>query len=107
AEGRNRHVKRLVAFRDWARALDLPDHRITFHVLEAPDIAEAPVERARGNAIAHPIMGSLGMAGVRWLLGRVFARVAPETDCTIPVVRSRRAVTEAGGSDAMHGAAPD
>jgi len=107
AEGRNRHVKRLVALRDWARALDLPDHRITFHVLESPDIAEALVEHARGNAIDHLIMGARGMTGVRRLLGSVSARVAAEADCTITVVRSRRAVTEAGGSDAMHGAAPD
>lgn len=107
AEGRNRHVKRLVALRDWARALDLPDHRITFHVLESPDIAEALVEHARGNAIDHLIMGARGMTGVRRLLGSVSARVAAEADCTITVVRSRRAVTEAGGEDAGHGAAPD
>src|SRR5690606_17113518 len=75
AEGRNRHVKRLVALRDWARALDLPDHRITFHVLESPDIAEALVEHARGNAIDHLIMGARGMTGVRRLLGSVSARV--------------------------------
>jgi len=107
AEGRNRHVKRLVALRDWARALDLPDHRITFHVLESPDIAEALVEHARGNAIDHLIMGARGMTGVRRLLGSVSARVAAEADCTITVVRSRRAVAEAGGEDAGHGAAPD
>lgn len=93
-EGRNRHVKRLVALRDWARALDLPDHRITFHVLESPDVADALVEYARGNAIDHLIMGARGVTGVRRLLGSVSARVAAEADCTITVVRARAAASE-------------
>lgn len=91
AEGRNRHVKRLVALRDWARTLDLQDNRITFHVLESPDIADALVEYARGNAIDHLIMGARGVTGVRRLLGSVSARVVAEAGCTITVVRSRNA----------------
>ncbi len=89
ADGRNRHVKRLVALRDWARLLDLPDHRITFHVLESADIADALIEYARGNAIDHLIMGARGVTGVRRLLGSVSARVVAEAGCTATVVRAR------------------
>ena len=89
AEGRNRHVKRLVALRDWARTLKLPDNRITFHVLESPDIADALIEYARGNAIDHLIMGARGVTGVRRLLGSVSARVVAEAGCTATVVRAR------------------
>lgn len=91
AAGRNRHVKRLVALRDWARALDLPDHRITYHVLESADVAEALIDYARGNAIDHLVMGARGITGVRRLLGSVSAKVVAEADCTITVVRSRSA----------------
>ncbi len=89
AEGRNRHVKRLVALRHWARPLNLPEHRLTFHVLESSDIAHALIEHARSNAIDHLIMGARGITGVRRLLGSVSARVIAEANCTATVVRSR------------------
>ncbi len=89
AEGRNRHVKRLVGLRDWARGLDLPDHRITFHVLESSDVADAIIDYARSNAIDHLLMGARGVTGVRRILGSVSARVVAEAGCTTTVVRSR------------------
>ncbi len=89
AEGRNRHLKRLAGLRDWARTLALPDHRITFHVLESPDVADALIEYARNNAIDHLIMGARGVTGVRRLLGSVSARVVAEAGCTATVVRAR------------------
>lgn len=94
AEGRNRHVKRLVGLRDWARALDLPDHRLTFHVLESPDVADAIIDYARSNAIDHLVMGARGMTGVRRILGSVSAKVVAEAGCTVTVVRAR-----SGGED--------
>jgi nucleotide-binding universal stress UspA family protein len=89
-EGRNRHVKRLLALRHWARALQLPDHLLTFHVLESSDVAQALVEYARGNRIDHLVMGARGVTGVRRLLGSVSARVVAEADCTTTVVRVRQ-----------------
>jgi len=86
--GRNRHVKRLVAMRHWARELRLPDHRITFHVLESSDIAQALADFARGNGIDHIIMGARGVTGVRRLLGSVSAQLVAEADCTVTVVRA-------------------
>ncbi|WP_411834388.1 serine/threonine protein kinase [Pseudoxanthomonas mexicana] len=96
ADGRNRHVKRLVGLRDWARALDLPDHRITFHVLESADVADALIDYARSNAIDHLIMGARGITGVRRLLGSVSAKVIAEANCTATVVRARTRADEDG-----------
>ena len=88
-QGQSRHVKRLIALRHWARSLDLPEHRITFHVLESHEIADALIDYARGNAIDHLIMGARGVTGVRRLLGSVSARVVAEANCTVTVVRAR------------------
>jgi len=88
--GRNRHVKRLVAMRHWARALQLPDHRITFHVLESSDVADALVAFARDNGIGHVLMGARGVTGVRRMLGSVSAQVVADADCTVTVVRAPR-----------------
>lgn len=99
AQARNRHVKRLVGLRDWARDLDLPDHRITFHVLESADVAAAIVDYARSNAIDHLVMGARGVTGVRRLLGSVSARVVAEAGCTATVVRAR----PGSGSEASPG----
>lgn len=93
--GRNRHVKRLVALRHWARALQLPDRRITFHVLESSDVAEALVGFARDNGIDHLLMGARGVTGVRRLLGSVSARVVAEAECTVTVVRRARSAEPA------------
>ncbi|MGJ4802214.1 protein kinase domain-containing protein [Luteimonas sp. SDU82] len=88
--GRNRHVKRLVAMRHWARTLRLPDHRITFHVLESSDVAEALVAFSRDSGIDHVVMGARGITGMRRILGSVSARVVAEADCTVTVVRGAR-----------------
>ena len=88
-QGRNRYVKRLLALRHWARALQLPDHLLTFHVLEASDVAQALIDHARNNRIDHLVMGARGVTGVRRLLGSVSARVVAEANCTTTVVRVR------------------
>ena len=40
-EGHNKHIQRLVELKDWARPMNLLPGRITFHVLEAVDPADA------------------------------------------------------------------
>ena len=91
AEGRNRHVKRLIALRDWVRPLDLDEHRITVHVLEHSDPAHALIDYARDNGVDHLIMGARGVTGVRRILGSVSARVVAEAPCTVTVVRAAEA----------------
>lgn len=89
AHGRSRHVKRLIALRHWARPLHLPENRVTVHVLESSDVADALIDYARGNAIDHLIMGARGVTGVRRILGSVSSRVVAEANCTVTVVRAR------------------
>lgn len=88
SEGRNRHVKRLIALRDWVRPLGLDEHRVTVHVLEHSDPAHALLDYARDNGVDHLIMGARGVTGVRRILGSVSARVVAEAPCTVTVVRA-------------------
>ncbi len=96
ADGSSKHVNLLVQLKHWAhplqRALDpnreLHAGRITYHVLEAPDAADAIVEYARKNQVDHVVMGARSSGGLRRYLGSVSAQVAAQCDCTVTVVRA-------------------
>jgi len=81
----------LIALKHWARpvtrALKLEDGRLTFHVLEAPDAANAIIEFAAKNRVDHVVMGARGNSALRRYLGSVSAQVVAESDCTVTVVR--------------------
>ncbi len=87
---RNRHVQRLVELRHWAAPLHLAEGRVTFHVLEAPDAAEAILDYARANRVDHLVMGARENSLSRRLLGSVAGQVAAEAPCSVTVVRRRR-----------------
>jgi eukaryotic-like serine/threonine-protein kinase len=89
-EGQNKHVLRLVRLKDWARTLNLPAGRATFHVLEAVDPAEAILEYARANSVDHIVMGARENSTMRKILGSVSGKVAAEAPCTVTVVRNRQ-----------------
>jgi nucleotide-binding universal stress UspA family protein len=88
AGGRAVHVQRLVELKEWARTLDLPPERVSFHVLDAADPAAALVDFARANHINHIVIGARGSSALRRHLGSVSARVAAEASCTVTVVRA-------------------
>jgi protein-serine/threonine kinase len=92
ADGRSRHVKQLVALKHWARpiskALNLEEGRLTFHVLEAPDVADALIEFAQRNNADHIVMGARGASTLRRLLGSVSSQVVAQSECTVTVVRA-------------------
>jgi protein-serine/threonine kinase len=92
AEGRSRHVKQLVGLKHWARpiskALKLDEGRLTFHVLEAPDVAGAIIDFAQRNQIDHVVMGARDRSTLRRLLGSVSSQVVAQADCTVTVVRA-------------------
>jgi nucleotide-binding universal stress UspA family protein len=87
-EGRNLHVKHLVGLKHWARALNIPADKITYHVLEAPDPAAAIVDYARVNDVDHIVIGSRGSSTLRRYLGSVSSQVVAQADCTVTVVKS-------------------
>ena len=93
-QGQNKHVQRLVSLKDWARSMTSGEGRITFHVLEAIDPAEAILDYARVNNVDHVVMGARANSTLRKLLGSVSGKVAAEAPCSVTVVRSRHAAEE-------------
>jgi eukaryotic-like serine/threonine-protein kinase len=91
AQGNSLHVKQLVGLKHWARPISqrlrLGDSRLTFHVLEAPDAADAIVEFARRNQVDHIVMGARGTSALRRYLGSVSSQVVAQADCSVTVVR--------------------
>ncbi|MBR0679882.1 protein kinase [Roseomonas eburnea] len=89
-QGRNRHVQRLLELRHWAMPLGLPEGRVTFHVLEAADVADAILDYARANRVDHLVLGARASSFSRRLLGSVAGKVAAEAPCSVTVVRRRQ-----------------
>jgi serine/threonine protein kinase len=91
-QGHSLHVRQLVAIKHWARPLQqqlqLDEHRLTFHVLEAHDTAQALVEFANRNQVDHIVMGARGNSALRRYLGSVSAQVVAEAECSVTVVRA-------------------
>jgi nucleotide-binding universal stress UspA family protein len=88
-EGHNKHVKRLVELKHWAEPLRLEPARLTFHVLEATDAADAILDYARVNRVDHLVMGARARSIKKSLLGSVSAAVAGGASCTVTVARKR------------------
>ena len=88
-DGRSLHMQRLIELRHWAESLGVPSDRVTHHVLEAPDAAEALIAHAKRNHVDHVIMGARAASPYRRYLGSVSARVVAETPCSITIVRLR------------------
>jgi len=89
-EGRNKHVTRLVELKHWAQPLAIGETRLTFHVLEATQAAEALLAYAATNHVDHVVIGARTDSVRRTLLGSVSAEVAARADCSVTVVRPPR-----------------
>ncbi|HJV89936.1 MAG TPA: bifunctional serine/threonine-protein kinase/universal stress protein [Holophagaceae bacterium] len=103
AEGRNKHLQRLVALRHWAEPLGLEEGWVSFHVLEAPNPATAILGYVHTNHVDHVILGARAQSLKRTLLGSVSGEVAAHSPCTVTIVRTRRKIdrrlSEAGAGD--------
>jgi nucleotide-binding universal stress UspA family protein len=88
-DGESAHVRRLVELQHWAAPLGLDAPRVTFHVLEAADPAQAILEHARVNGVDHVVLGARTKAPLRNMLGSVSAEVVADAPCSVTVVRSR------------------
>lgn len=97
-DGRHRHAARLAELRRWAKPLGLEVGRLTFHVLEAPDAADAILEYASANRVDHVVLGARSTSWRRALLGSVSAKVATDAPCTVTVVRPARPARGAGAA---------
>ena len=87
AAGENTHVRHVTELKRWARPLELPAGKVSFHVLESPDPAAALVAFVRANEVEHVVVGAPGNSPERRLNRSVSARVAAESPCTVTVVR--------------------
>jgi serine/threonine protein kinase len=84
-----RQIKRLVELRHWARPLDLPEERLTCHVLESDKPAVALADYVKMNDVDQLLIGAPRGGSVR-LLGGVCAQLVAEAPCSVSVVRARR-----------------
>jgi nucleotide-binding universal stress UspA family protein len=91
AAGHSKQIDRLVALRHWADPLKLDPARLTVHVLEAVDPAEAILDFARANRVDHILIGARNPSLVRTLLGSVSTKVAADAGCSVTIVRPLRA----------------
>ncbi|MEY4417003.1 MAG: hypothetical protein RIQ53_4296 [Pseudomonadota bacterium] len=109
ADGRSRHVKQMVSIKHWARpiskSLGLAEGRLTVHVLEAPDVADAILEFCQRNQVDHLVMGARAASMLRRYLGSVSAEVVANATCTVTVVRAPDVGAELSDAPAMAGPA--
>jgi eukaryotic-like serine/threonine-protein kinase len=106
-QGNNLHVLRLVQLKAWAAEIELPDHRLTYSVLEGPDPGQAIIDYATSNQVDHIMMGARGHSTTRRYLGSVSAQVVAEAHCSVTVIRlPERGATETGLAAAEPEAAP-
>lgn len=87
-----RHIRRLVELRKWARPLDLPEERLTYHVLESEKPAAALIDYARMNDAELMLVGAPRPGGGPRLLGGICAQIVAEAPCSVTVVRPKAGV---------------
>lgn len=104
-KGRNRHVQGLVELEHWARPLRLPQGRVTYHVLEAPDPGSAILDFANASNSDQILIGSRGSSTLRRYLGSVSSQVVASAECTVTVVKARTETDTADRTDAKKDAA--
>jgi nucleotide-binding universal stress UspA family protein len=84
-----RHIRRLVDLRGWARPLELPEERVTYHVLESDKPATALIDYAEMNDVEQLLIGAAGSGVAPRRFGGVCAQVVGAAPCTVTVVRPR------------------
>lgn len=100
--GENIHVQRMADLRAWAEPLQLPRGKVTFHLIEARNIAAGVVEFARSNKVDHLVVGAHTTGGPG--ASKITMQIALEAPCTVTVVRqtdSERAASAKRDSDAL------
>ncbi|MET0919188.1 MAG: bifunctional serine/threonine-protein kinase/universal stress protein [Burkholderiales bacterium] len=84
-----RHINRLIELRNWAKPLELPEERVTYHVLESDKPAAALIDYVTMNEVEHVLIGAPRDGGLARRLTGVCAQIVGIAPCTVTVVRSR------------------
>jgi nucleotide-binding universal stress UspA family protein len=83
------HIKHLVELHNWARPLQLPEERLTYHVIESNKPADALIDFAKFNDVRWIYLGARSShADSRPSIGNVAARVVAEAPCSVTVMRA-------------------
>lgn len=82
------HRQHMARLRQWAQGLDLAGHPVSYHVLEASDVAQALVRYAASNHVSMMIVGAAthGLQTQRFF-ATVPMRVARDAPCTVILVK--------------------
>lgn len=82
------HRQHMARLRQWTQALDLTGHAVSYHVLEAGDVAQALVRYAASNHVSMMILGAAthGLQMQRFI-DTVPIRVARDAPCTVILVK--------------------
>lgn len=82
------HRQHMARLRQWAQGLDLAGHPVSYHVLEAGDVAQALVRYAASNQVSIMVLGAAthGLQTQRFL-ATVPVRVARDAPCTVILVK--------------------
>ena len=82
------HRQHMARLRQWAQGLDLTSHAVSYHVLEASDVAQALVRYAASNHVSMMILGAAthGLQTQRFF-ATVPMRVARDAPCTVILVK--------------------
>lgn len=86
------HLRMLVELRSWAAAVDVDSARVTCHVIEGNDPAEALLDYIRANRIDTLLIGAppASLADSR-MVQPVAVRVALQAPCTVVIARAQEA----------------
>jgi eukaryotic-like serine/threonine-protein kinase len=84
-----RHIKHLVSLRRWAKPLDLPEDRVTYHVLESDKPAAALIDYATMNDVDQILIGAPRSGAPVRLFPGAAAQVVAEAPCSVFVIRLR------------------
>lgn len=88
------HLRQLIELRQWASSLNLPQERLTFHVLESNSPADALLIYARTSNVDSIVIGTASGSDQRPRLGSVGSRVVTEAPCNVTVARPRPGASE-------------
>ncbi|MFT3735658.1 MAG: bifunctional serine/threonine-protein kinase/universal stress protein [Rhodocyclaceae bacterium] len=82
------HLRVLVELRSWAAGIDVDPARVTCHVIEGSDPAEAVLDYVRSNHVDTLLLGAppASLADSR-LLQPVAVRIALQAPCTVVIAR--------------------
>jgi nucleotide-binding universal stress UspA family protein len=89
ATATGRHINRLVELHRWAAPLQLPEERVTYHVLESLRPAAALVDFAAMNDVDQVLIGASRRGALARIVPGVSTHVVSEAPCSVTVVRPR------------------